>query len=332
MKRLWIVFAVLCTAVTVVVVGLQRYLASPLPIPSEGVAFKIAPGTSLTKVTEDLAANNLIPNAKVAALAARVWGIAPRIQAGEYHIVGPHTLRSLLEALTKGKSRPLKFTLVEGWTMRDVLRELNNNPHFMDEPALTRESVAARLGMELRELEGAFFPDTYFFDPGSSRYALLERARAKMKSELALATQGIDFHAEQSPFRNPYEFLILASIIEKETNDPRDRGKVASVFTNRMRIGMPLQSDPTVIYGLGDKFDGNLTRAHLQTDGEYNTYTRKGYPPTPICMPGRAAMRAAAHPEDTKYLYFVARGDGTSEFSEDLAAHNAAVAKYQLKR
>jgi UPF0755 protein len=332
MKRTLIVFAGLAVLAAGAGLSLQRHLEQPLPIPSQGVQFRITPGTTVQKVTRDLEERGLIANARLAAAAARYWEIAPRIQAGDYQIVGPHTLRSLLESLTLGKTKQLKFTIIEGWNIRDVLKSLNDSTDFKKEPPLTRDNVAMHLQVQPKALEGLFFPDTYFLAEGGSRLTLLERAKEKMEAELDEVTRTIDFKAKTSPYANKQDLLILASIIEKETGDPRDRGKVASVFANRMRIDMPLQTDPAVIYGLGEKFDGNLTRKHLQTDGEYNTYTRKGYPPTPIAMPGRASLQAAANPDSTKYLYFVARGDGTSQFSETLAQHNAAVAKFQTKR
>jgi UPF0755 protein len=332
MKRFMIVVVALLVLFGAALFALNQYVQRPLDIPAQGVAFKIAPGTSVQKVARDLEAKGLVPNARLAAAAARMWDIAPRIQAGDYQIVGPHTLRSLLESLTTGKAKQLKFTIIEGTTLREVIKALNASPDFKKEPPLTVDSVGKHFETEGKKLEGWFFPDTYFLAEGGSRYTFLERAREKMLAEVKEITKEIKFDADDSPYGDTLDFVTLASIIEKETGDPRDRGKVASVFVNRMRIEMPLQTDPTVIYGLGEKFDGNLTRQHLRTDNEYNTYTRRGYPPTPIAMPGRASLLAAANPDTTKYLYFVARGDGTSEFSETLDQHNRAVRKFQLKQ
>jgi UPF0755 protein len=325
MKRILIVCGLLLLASAF---ALNQWLERPLVIPAEGVKFKITQGSSVAKITRDLEERGLISNAKLAALAARYWGVTPKIQAGDYQIVGPHTLRSLLESLTDGKTKQLKFTIVEGWNLRELLEALNESPDFKTEKPLTATSLAEALQIPAPQLEGAFFPDTYFLNEGGERVTVLKRARAKMENELESAW---NTKVPELPYKDKNELLIMASIIEKETNDPKDRDKVASVFVNRQRIGMRLQTDPTVIYGLGEKFDGNLTRAHLQTDTPYNTYTRAGFPPTPIAMPGRASLNAAANPATTKLIYFVARGDGSSEFSETLDAHNRAVAKFQLK-
>ena len=326
MKRILIVCVAL---IGCALYGLNWWVEQPLVVPAEGVKFKIAQGASVAKITRDLEERGLIPNAKGAALAARYWEITPKMQAGDYQIVGPHTLRSLLESLTDGKTKQLKFTIVEGWHIRELLEALNDAEDFKKEPPLTVASVASALQIPAEKLEGTFFPDTYFLSEGGERLSVLKRARSKMETELEAAWQA---KVPELPYKDKNELHIMASIIEKETNDPRDRDKVASVFVNRHRIGMRLQTDPTVIYGLGEKFDGNLTRAHLQTDTPYNTYTRAGFPPTPIAMPGRASLSAAGNPATTKLMYFVARGDGSSEFSETLDAHNRAVAKFQLKK
>jgi UPF0755 protein len=326
MKRILIVCVALVSGAFF---GLNWWVEQPLSVPAEGVKFKIAQGASVAKITRDLEERGLVPNARVAAAAARYWGITPKMQAGDYQIVGPHTLRSLLESLTDGKTKQLKFTIVEGWHIRELLEALNESEDFKKEPALSVASLSHALQIPAEKLEGAFFPDTYFLSEGGERLSVLKRARSKMETELEAAWQA---KVPELPYKDKVELHIMASIVEKETNDPRDRDKVASVFVNRHRIGMRLQTDPTVIYGLGEKFDGNLTRAHLQTDTPYNTYTRAGFPPTPIAMPGRASLNAAANPATSKLMYFVARGDGSSEFSETLDAHNRAVAKFQLKK
>jgi UPF0755 protein len=324
MKRFLIVCVLLIVGVGAA--GLW-WLKQPLPIPAEGVAFTVPPGVSVARVTRDLEAKGLVPSAQAAKLAAQYWGIAPRIQAGEYTIQGPHTLRSLLESLTEGKSRQLKFTIVEGWTTREMLDELSKAPETKLAAPLTKERVAQTLNLAPAQLEGQFFPDTYYYMIGGDPISIVKQAHAKLKRELSDAWEK---RVPGLPYANSSELLIMASIVEKETGKEEDRDKVASVFVNRQKIGMRLQTDPSVIYGLGDKFDGNLTRAHLQADTPYNTYTRAGFPPTPIALPGKASLLAAIKPAETKYMYFVARGDGTSQFSETLDAHNRAVAKYQL--
>jgi UPF0755 protein len=329
MKRILIVCGALLVAAAF---ALNWWIEQPLTIPTAGVKFKITQGSSVAKITRDLEDTGLIPNARLATVAARYWGVGTKLQAGDYQIVGPHTLRSLLESLTDGKTKQLKFTIVEGWNIRELIEALNESTDFKTEPPLTVAALSQALQIpaaQFAQFEGQFFPDTYFLSEGGERAAVLKRAKTKMETELETAWNN---KAADLPYKDKNELLIMASIIEKETNDPKDRTKVASVFVNRQRIGMRLQTDPTVIYGLGEKFDGNLTRAHLQADTPYNSYTRAGFPPTPIAMPGRAALEAAANPVTSKLIYFVARGDGSSEFSETLDAHNRAVAKYQLRK
>ena len=194
---------------------------------------------------------------------------------------------------------------------------------------MSDEQLRQELGIDALHLEGQFFPDTYLFAKKSSDLEVLRRAHRTLKKELEKSWNDRNTGV---PARNPYQLLIFASLVEKETGKAEDRSKIASVFVNRLRQGMRLQTDPSVIYGLGERFDGNLHKADLLTDTPYNTYTRAGLPPSPIAMPGRAALRAAAHPAVTDYLYFVARGDGSSEFSRSLDEHNRAVVRYQLRR
>jgi UPF0755 protein len=324
MKRLLIVFVALITAG---VLGGLWWVQQPLPIPPEGLSVNVPPGASVGRITRDLEAKGVIPNARLAQIFARVWNVAPTIQAGVYNVDPPQTLRSLFAALTDGKAVEHKLTIVEGTTLKEMIELINKAPHFKDDAKLTRDRIAESLQIPMAQLEGQFFPDTYHYVTGSDPMSVVRKAHLKLKAELDRAWEN---KKPDLPYANATEMLIMASIIEKETNAPKDREKVASVFVNRQRIGMRLQTDPTVIYGLGDKFDGNLTRAHLQADTPYNTYTRAGFPPTPIALAGRAALEAAANPAQTKLMYFVARGDGTSEFSETLDQHNRAVAKFQL--
>jgi UPF0755 protein len=326
MKRLLIVCVLL---VAVATGGFAWWINQPLPLPAEGVEFTVPPRVPFARVARDLEAKGYVPSARIATLAARFWNIAPQVQAGDYHLEPPMNLRQLLKSLTNGQSSQLKFTIVEGWNLRDLFSAIGQAPEINTTVPLTKIRLAEALEIPAAQLEGQFFPDTYFYAAGSDPISLLRQAHRKMRKELQSAW---DQRNPDLPYANMQELLIMASIIEKETGDPRDRTKVASVFVNRQRIGMRLQTDPTVIYGLGDTFDGNLTRAHLQTDTPYNTYTRAGFPPTPIALPGRAALEAAINPAQSKFMYFVSRGNGTSEFSETLAQHNAAVAKFQLKQ
>ena len=219
------------------------------------------------------------------------------------------------------------MTLVEGWTWRQFRQALNKSEFLKhDSNSLSDEEIMSHLGKSGVAPEGRFFPDTYHFSKGSSDLDVMRRAAIAMDKHLVTAWQNRDLGL---PLKNPQEALILASIVEKETGLSSDRRMIASVFHNRLRINMPLQTDPTVIYGMGADFDGNLRRVDLQTDHPWNTYVRKGLPPTPIAMPGAAALQATLHPATSKALYFVARGDGSSQFSDNLADHNAAVDRYQ---
>ncbi|HEY0820786.1 MAG TPA: endolytic transglycosylase MltG, partial [Rhizobacter sp.] len=220
--------------------------------------------------------------------------------------------------------------LIEGWTFRQFRAELAKAPDLKQTTATMSEAeLMAAIGAPGMPAEGRFYPDTYAFSKGASDLAVLKRAHRAMQRQLDAAWAE---RAPDTPLKSADDLLKLASIVEKETGAAKDRGLVAGVFINRLRIGMPLQTDPTVIYGLGERFDGNLRKVDLLTDGPYNTYTRGGLPPTPISMPGRASLLAAVRPDKTRALYFVAKGDGSSHFSESLAEHNRAVTQYQLKR
>jgi len=229
--------------------------------------------------------------------------------------------------LVRGEEALRTLTLVEGWTFRQVRQALAKEDQIKQDTAqLTAEQIMAQLGLPGVHPEGRFFPDTYSYAKGSSDLALLRRALHAMDRRLEAAWAA---RASDVPLKSPDEALILASIVEKETGRASDRAQIAGVFANRLRVGMLLQTDPTVIYGLGEKFDGNLRRRDLQTDTPWNTYTRPGLPPTPIAMPGKAALLAAVQPASTRALYFVAKGDGSSHFSTSLDEHNRAVNRYQ---
>ena len=254
-------------------------------------------------------------------------GQARRIRAGSYEIGPGTTPAALLNKMVRGDEAQAAVRLIDGWTFRQVRAELAKAEAL--KPAsvgMSDEALMAALGSPGRSPEGWFFPDTYAYSKGSTDLAVLQRAHRAMQKRLAAVWAE---RAPDTPLKTPDEALTLASIVEKETGMAADRGKVAGVFANRLRIGMPLQTDPSVIYGLGPSFDGNLRKRDLQTDTPYNTYLRPGLTPTPIAMPGKASLLAAVRPEPTKALYFVARGDGSSAFSETLADHNRAVNKYQ---
>ncbi len=257
----------------------------------------------------------------------RLSGQARQIKAGNYELEAGLTPYRLLSKLTRGEESLRSVTLVEGWTFKQVRAALLKEEQLRpDSKGLDDAALMAKRGLPARHPEGRFFPDTYTYAKGSSDLKLLLRAAHAMDKQLAQAWQA---RVADSPLKTPDELLILASIVEKETGQASDRAMIASVFSNRLRLGMMLQTDPTVIYGLGERFDGNLRRRDLLADTPWNTYTRAGLPPTPIAMPGKAALLAAAQPASSRALYFVARGDGSSQFSENLDAHNRAVNKYQ---
>ena len=306
------------------------WLHEPMPLRlqpgSKVVDLEVEHGTTANGVADAVVASG----ADVPVLLLQAWfrfsGQARLIKAGSYEIVPGTTPRKLLSMLVRGEETLKNVTLVEGWTFSQVLQALQKAEQLTpDTLALSPEMIMEKLGKPGVHPEGRFFPDTYTYAKGSSDLAVLKRAARAMDRRLEAAWS---LRSPETPLKSPDEALILASIVEKETGKPIDRGQIGGVFTNRLRIGMPLQTDPTVIYGLGVRFDGNLRKRDLQQDTPYNTYTRTGLPPTPIAMPGKAALLAAVQPAPTKALYFVSRGDGTSEFSENLDGHNRAVNKY----
>ena len=320
----------LFTAVLLLFGAALWWLHEPMPLRlqpgSQVVDLEIEHGTTANGVADAVVASG----ADVPVLLLQAWfrfsGQARLIKAGSYEIVPGTSPRRLLSMLVRGEETLKNVTLVEGWTFSQVLQALQKAEQLTpDTLALSPEMIMEKLGRAGVHPEGRFFPDTYTYSKGSSDLAVLKRAARAMDRRLEVAW---NLRSPETPLKSPDEALILASIVEKETGKPSDRGQIGGVFTNRLRIGMPLQTDPTVIYGLGVRFDGNLRKRDLQQDTPYNTYTRTGLPPTPISMPGKAALLAAVQPAPTKALYFVSRGDGTSEFSENLDGHNRAVNKY----
>ncbi len=307
----------------------RDFLNTPLTVPEkQPVVFVIQPGESLTTVSRRLAAHGIVEHPAYFHFLGRWKGWQARIKAGEYEIEPGMLPEQLLIRFVRGKVRLLSFTIVEGWTwrrLRDELRRSSVLRHTIDD--LDQASLMRRLGMPGQHPEGRFLPETYRFPRGTTDIEFLRRASAAMREYLARAWAR---RAPDLPLKNPYEALILASIVERETAVPAERRQIAGVFIRRLRKGMRLQTDPTVIYGMGKRFDGNLRRRDLTHDTPYNTYTRHGLPPTPIAMPGKAAIDAVLHPAPGKSLYFVARGDGTHHFSATLEEHNRAVIKYQL--
>jgi UPF0755 protein len=263
-------------------------------------------------------------------LLARGFGRQRDIKAGNYQFARAPTPLELLDKLTRGDVTQAEVRLIEGWTFAQFRASLDSHADLKhDSKGLGDAEVLTRIQAAEVHPEGLFFPDTYLFAKGSSDLAVLRRAYRAMQRHLKAEWDG---RMEGVPYRSPYEALTMASIIEKETGVAAERDQIGGVLVNRLRIGMRLQVDPTIIYGLGESFDGNLRKKHLLEDAPYNTYTRAGLPPTPIAMPGLASLRAALRPAKTDAMYYVSRGDGSSQFSRNISEHNGAVRKYQLKR
>ncbi|MDE2117916.1 MAG: endolytic transglycosylase MltG [Betaproteobacteria bacterium] len=303
------------------------YATRPLTLPALPYEFSLKQGTSLKGAAHQLQQEGALPNERMFVLLARLLGKSAQIKAGNYELETAVTPLELLDILTKGQVTQSELSIIEGWTFSQFRAALNANPAIRhDSATLSEAEILQRLGIAEKQLEGLFFPDTYYFASGASDLVLLKRAYQTMQKYLQ---ENWQTREAGLPLESPYQALILASIVEKETGQASDRGMIAGVFANRLRRGMLLQTDPTVIYGMGEKFDGNLRKSDLLADTPYNTYTRVGLPPTPIALPGLASLQAALHPAKTDALYFVARGDGSSEFSGTLAQHNRAVNKYQ---
>jgi UPF0755 protein len=308
--------------------GSVWWLQQPLALTAVPVELSIEPGVPARGVAQAVVDAGVQVNPKLLYWWFRLSGHARQIKAGSYEIGQGVTPRSLLRKLVRGEEAQRAVTLVEGLTFRQLRETLLVADQLKpDTKDLSDSAIMEKLGRPGLHPEGRFFPDTYSYAKGSSDLALLLRAMRVMDQRLDAAWQQ---RAAGLPLKTPEEALILASIVEKETGRPIDRPMISGVFNNRLRIGMLLQTDPTVIYGLGDKFDGNLRKRDLLADTPWNTYKRAGLPPTPIAMPGKASLLAAVQPAPTKALYFVARGDGTSQFSASLQEHNQAVNKFQL--
>jgi UPF0755 protein len=326
------IVAVLLGIVAVIAaLRLNDFLQSPVRVDAAGVEFEIVSGASLGSISDNLATRGIIDSSRMFRLYARWTGQAGAVQAGEYRIKSGTTPIDLLHQFTSGDVQLYSFTIIEGWNRWDLLSALADDPNM--DASLTEEDWPAlleQLGAEYENPEGLFLPETYRFPRNTSDREILAQAYDSLQS--VLAEEWLQ-RAENLAITTPYEALTLASIVEKETARADERPRIAGVFSRRLNKRMRLQTDPTVIYGIGRGFNGNLTRRDLKTDTPYNTYTRRGLPPTPIAMPGRAAIHAALHPEDGEELYFVATGigDGSHAFSTTKDQHDAAVAAY-LKR
>lgn len=315
-------------AVLVAAFYVQDYLDSPVNVADDGTVFTIEPGSAFARVARDLEDAGVIADGRLLRLYARYTKQAGAVQAGEYRIMPGTTPRTLLGQFTSGDVLLYAFTIVEGWNHRDLLAALHANDDVRN--TLTDEDWPAfldELGAAAESPEGLFLPETYHFPRGTADREVLAQAYALMQETLASEWAA---RSPDAPVDSPYEALVLASIVEKETARADERQRIAGVFARRLEKRMRLQTDPTVIYGIGPSFDGNLTRRHLRTDTPYNTYTRRGLPPTPIAMPGRAAIHAALHPADGDELFFVATGlsDGSHTFSVTKEEHDRAVRAY----
>ena len=308
----------------------QKFLNTALDIPSDGYTVSIERGDSVQTIARQLKQAGLIKQPYYLEAYARLNGHATQIKVGEYQLMPGTTIQTMLADMVAGRVRQYTLTIPEGWTFRQMLNAIHSHPHIQPSlKGLSDAEIMARLGHPEQHPEGMFFPDTYYFPHGLSDLDFLQRAFQMTQQTLNHTWAE---RQDNLPLANPYDALILASIIEKETGLDSERREIAGVFIRRLQKGMRLQTDPTVIYGLGEQFDGNLRQRDLQTDHAYNTYTRSGLPPTPIALPGLASLQAAVDPLPGETLYFVANGEGGHVFSKTLHEHNQAVRKYQLKR
>jgi UPF0755 protein len=337
MKRLFVVVPVLVllllgAASAAVLWSAVRSLDAPLPV-SSPTRFVLAPGTSFARLAAELASRGIMQQPKAWVLYARWKGLANAVKAGEYEIQPGITPRELLTKMVSGQVLLHSFTIVDGWRVQDMLEALRRNPDivstipapvsFLEQGAI----IMDKLGSPGTNAEGQFLPETYRFIAGATDIEVLRQAHAALKRELDDAWTSRE---PDLPVQNSNELLIMASIVQKESGLPQELAKIAGLYLHRLSMGMRLQADPTIIYGMGERYDGDIRTVDLRSDGPYNTYTRAGLPPTPICLVGAAVLRATARPEKTDALYFVAsgKGDGSHVFSATLDAHNAAVAAY----
>jgi len=327
MKRIGQLFGSLLLVLVLVSAVTTWWVMQPLTLTNPTVDISIEPQTTVRGIAQVVADSGVNVEPVLLYGFFRISGQSRKLRAGSYEISQGESVLDLLRKLSRGEESLKTVGLIDGWTFKQFRAALAKAPNLNhDSQGLSDAELMARLGKPGVAPEGRFFPDTYTYGKGASELRVMQRALNAMDKQLAAAWAKRD---TSIILKTPDEALILASIVEKETGKESDRGMISSVFHNRLRINMPLQTDPTVIYGMGDAFDGNLRRADLKSDHPWNTYTRKGLPPTPIAMPGRNALRATLHPDSSDALYFVARGDGSSAFSETLEAHNAAVNRYQ---
>jgi UPF0755 protein len=297
---------------------------------SPSMEFSIKPGSGVRGAARQIAEAGIPVQPWLLELVARVSGKSSRIKAGTYEIEPGTTPTRLVEQLVRGEFAQESLAVIEGWSFKQMREAIAAHTHLKhDTASLSEKELLAKVAPNFEHAEGLFFPDTYLFAKGASDLQVYRQAHAMMMKKL---DDGWAKRAQGLPYKSPYEALIMASIVEKETGQKSERNMIAGVFVNRLKRGMLLQTDPTVIYGMGDAYQGNIRKRDLQTDTPYNTYTRAGLPPTPIALPGVASLTAALDPARTDSLYFVSRGDGTSHFSSNLNEHNQAVNKFQRER
>jgi UPF0755 protein len=327
-KAIRFVTFVSALAVLAVIGWVVTYPTHEIPLKTSPLQFSISTGSSLRSATQQMAEAGVITSPLSFEMLTRIFGDPRNVKAGNYEVEKGITPLDLIEKITRGgKNSALAITFVEGWTFKQMRKALDENPALKhDTEGLSDVDVLQRLGVEQTSPEGLFFPNTFHFSTGVSDLNILRRSYDLMQKHLVAEWEQ---RAPNLPLATPYEALTLASIVEKETGKAVERSIISAVFLNRLKLGMKLQTDPTVIYGLGEAFDGNLRKQDLISDTPYNTYVRTGMPPTPIAMPGLASLHAALHPAPTDALYFVAKGDGSSHFSRSLEEHDRAVTKYQ---
>ena len=322
-----IIGVVVMSLVLIACFGFQYQAAISRPIAHETLTFTIEKGDSLAKVTKKLIDLGLAINPFWFKVVAYQQNASNKLKVGEYELTANLTIPQLLTLFAEGQAKKYAITFPEGWNSKQILQEIKKNPNLQATlPPEAFDSLPGQLGMGEKNPEGWFFPDTYYFEKNATDISILKRAYAKMQAVLAEEWQNKEANL---PYKQPYEALVMASIVEKETGAKSERPRIAGVFVRRLAKGMLLQTDPTVIYGMGDKYKGNIRAKDLTTPTPYNTYVIAGLPPTPIAMPGRAAIHAALHPGKDDSLYFVAKGDGSHQFSKTIADHNRAVNLFQ---
>lgn len=299
----------------------------PITTIAPAIPFTVTPGSGVGAAAQQIAAAGVPVNPYLFGILARVTQKASRIKAGAYELKPNTTPRRLLDQLVRGEFAQESVTIIEGWTFRQMRQALATSQALRHDTAgLSDNELMARISADYKTPEGLFFPDTYLFAKGASDLQIFRQAHQQMLAKLAAAWEARD---RNLPYATPYQALVMASIVEKETGQKSERAMIAGVFVNRLKTGMLLQTDPTVIYGMGEKYEGKIRKRDLETDTPYNTYVRPGLPPTPIALPGMQSLQAALGPAKTDALYFVSRNDGTSKFSDNLNEHNKAVNQYQ---